>query len=303
MNGAVSGTTRGVQRAAVVVNPTKIPEPGPFRQHLTSAMTSGGWADPLWLETTPEQTGAAQATEAVKAGADLVIAAGGDGTVTACASGLAGSQVPLAILPVGTGNLLALNLGIPVDFDRAVAVGLTGEDRQIDLGTANGRPFVAMAGLGIDANLLQSTSEQAKRRFGYAAYVVAALRHLRDRPIRVTIETDGGPPRRYRATGVIAGNVGWLQGGLPLLPQASPDDEVLDLVVLTAHDLVSWLIFAAHVITRRDAQKVFRSTFRRLTIRTASDQLWELDGEVIGTTRKLDIAMHEDKVRLRVPRR
>jgi diacylglycerol kinase (ATP) len=256
----------------------------------------------MWLQTTPEQTGATQAREAVKAGADLVIAAGGDGTVTACASGVAGSQVPLAILPLGTGNLLALNLGIPVDFDRAVTVSLTGENRQIDLGTANGRPFVAMAGLGIDASMLQSTSEQAKRRFGYAAYIAAALRHVRDRPIRVTIEADGRPPRRYRATGVIAGNVGWLQGGVPLLPQASPDDELLDLVVLTAHDVVSWLILMAHVIVRRDGRRAFRSTFRRLTISTARDQLWELDGEVIGTTRKLDIAMHADKVWLRVPR-
>jgi YegS/Rv2252/BmrU family lipid kinase len=292
-----------VHRAAVVVNPTKIPESGQFRQDLTSAMTSDGWAEPMWLQTTPEQTGATQARDAVKAGADLVIAAGGDGTVTACASGVAGSQVPLAILPVGTGNLLALNLGIPPDFDQAVAVSLTGENRQIDLGTANGRPFVAMAGLGIDASMLQSTSEQAKRRFGYAAYVAGALRHLRDRPIRVTIEADGGPARRYRAAGVIAGNVGWLQGGLPLLPQASPDDELLDLVVLTAHDAVSWLILMAHVFARRDAPGVFRSTFRQLTIRTAGDELWELDGEVIGSTRKLDIAMHEDKVLLRVPPR
>jgi YegS/Rv2252/BmrU family lipid kinase len=291
----------GVKRAAVVVNPTKISELDQFRQDLTSAMTSQGWAEPLWLETTPEETGAVQARSAAEAGVDLVIAAGGDGTVTACASGVAGSQVPLAILPTGTGNVLALNLGIPLDFHQAVMIGLTGEDMQIDLGTANGRPFVVMAGLGIDASLLQSTSEQAKRRFGYLAYVVATLRHLRDRPIKVAIEADGGPVRRFRATGVITGNVGWLRGGLPLLPQASPDDDLLDLVVLTAHDVVSWLILVAHVLARRDAPKIFRATFRDLTIRTAEDQLWELDGEVIGTTRNLVIAVCDDKVRLRVP--
>jgi diacylglycerol kinase (ATP) len=290
-------------RAAVVVNPTKIPEPEQFRQELISVMTSEGWASPLWLETTPEETGAAQAKKAVEAGVDLVIAAGGDGTVTACASGVAGSQVPMAVLPIGTGNVLALNLGIPLDLRQAVAIGLTGEDMQIDLGTANDKPFVVMAGLGIDASLLQSTSEQAKRRFGYLAYVVATLRHLRDRPIRVTLEVDGGPLRRFRATGVIAGNVGWLRGGLPLLPEASPDDDVLDLIVITAHDLVSWLILAAQVLARRDAPKVFRATFRRLTIRTEEDQLWELDGEVIGMTRKLVIAVNDEKVRLRVPTR
>jgi YegS/Rv2252/BmrU family lipid kinase len=286
-----------------VVNPTKIAEPGSFRQILADAMTASGWDAPLWLETTPEETGAAQARQAVLDGVDLVIAAGGDGTVTACASGVAGSQVPLGIVPAGTGNLLALNLGIPLDLDRALEVSLTGEDRQVDLGMANGRPFVAMAGLGIDARMLRSTPEWAKRRFGYVAYIVGMLRHLRDQPFKVTIEADGGPPRRYRATGVIAGNVGWLQGGVSLLPDASPDDDLLDLAVLTVHAWVGWLIVAAHVLTGRDAPRVSRGTFRRLVMRTAEDQLWEMDGEVIGFTRELVIELHDEKVRLRVPPR
>jgi YegS/Rv2252/BmrU family lipid kinase len=287
----------------VVVNRTKIAEPGSFRQVLTDAMTARGWDAPLWLETTPEETGAAQARQAVLAGVDLVIAAGGDGTVTACASGVAGTQVPLGIVPIGTGNLLALNLGIPLDLDRALEVSLAGEDRQVDLGTANGRPFVAMAGLGIDARMLRSTSEWAKRRFGYVAYIVGMLRHLRDQPFRVTIQADGGPPRQYRATGVIAGNIGWLQGGVSLLPDARPDDDLLDLAVLTVHAWVGWLILAAHLLMRRDAPRVSRGTFRRLVMRTAEDQLWEMDGEVIGFTRELVIELHDEKVRLRVPPR
>lgn len=264
-------------------------------------MAAHGWAEPLWLETTPTDPGPGQVHEAVRAAADLVLAAGGDGTVTACAAGLVGSQVPLAILPTGTGNLLAVNFGIPQDLDKALVVALTGVDREIDVGAANGRPFVAMAGLGIDAKMLSSTSEEAKKRFGYAAYVVAVLGHLRDRPIRITVRSNGGPPSRYRAAGVIVGNVGWLQGGLPLLPDARPDDGLLDVIVLAAHGVTSWLMLGLAMLLRRDGSRVFRSSFTHLTIKLNHGQLWELDGEVVGTTRELTIAVHPDKLRLRVP--
>ena len=295
------GQSFAVNQAAVVINPTKVADLTAFKQSVRAAMAEHGWAEPLWLETTASDPGPGQVREAVRAATDLVLAAGGDGTVTACAAGLVGSQVPLAILPTGTGNLLALNFGIPQDLDKALAVALTGVDREIDVGLANGKPFVAMAGLGIDAKMLSSTSEAAKKRFGYAAYVVAVLGHLRDRPMQTTIRSNSGPPSRYRAAGVIVGNVGWLQGGLPLLPDAKPDDGRLDVVVLAAHGLTSWLVLGLQMLSRRGGSRVFRSSFTRLTIRLNHGQLWEIDGEVAGTTRELTITVHDDKLRLRVP--
>jgi diacylglycerol kinase (ATP) len=98
-------------------------------------------AEPFWVETRPDETGERLAREAVRSGVDLVLASGGDGTITACVGRVAGSRVPLAVLPCGTGNLLARNLGLPLSVDEALAVALTGSDRRLDVGNANGRPW------------------------------------------------------------------------------------------------------------------------------------------------------------------
>ena len=289
-------------RAAVVINPTKHDDAGEHRDQIRAAMSAAGWAEPLWLETTPEETGAGLARRAVTDGVDLVLVSGGDGTITACAGGVAGSGVPLAVIAAGTGNLLARNLSLPLDTEGALAVALTGTDRELDVGTANGTPFVVMAGLGIDAKMLDSASEPLKKRLGWAAYAVSLLRHLRDRPMQVSLVADGGPPRRLRASGVIIGNVGFLQGGMPLLPDALPDDGKLDAVVLTAGGWASWLAVAGHVLTRRHGPgRVTRVTFCDLRLNTDREQPWQLDGEVMGRTRELTLALHPGKLLLRVP--
>ena len=173
-----------VKRAAVVIHPGKHDDLDGFRTVVRKAMTELDWAEPLWLETRPDDTGERLASEAVRSGVDLVLASGGDGTVTACAGGVAGSGVPLGVLPCGTGNLLARNLGLPLSLDEALTVALTGSDRRLDVGIANDRPFVVMAGIGFDAEMLAGASEQLKKRLGWAAYMVSALRHLCDRPAR-----------------------------------------------------------------------------------------------------------------------
>ena len=207
-------------RAAVVVNPTKHPDGERFRAEVCEAMAAQGWSEPLWLETTPEDTGRGQAEAAVAQHVDVVLASGGDGTVTACAEGVAGSGVPLAVLPAGTGNLLARNLGLPLARDQALAVALGGQDRRLDVGSANGRPFVAMAGIGFDAMLLDSTAEPLKKKLGWVAYALSALRHLRARPVRATLRADGGtgaapPGQRHhrRQRGRAAGRGGPAAGG------------------------------------------------------------------------------------------
>ena len=132
--------------------------------------------------------------------------------------------------------------------------------------------------------MLDDASEPLKKRFGWGAYVASALRHLRDRPMRVSLRADSGPQVRRRASGVIVGNVGALQGGLPLLPDAQPDDGRLDVVVLTARGWGSWLAVAVHVLLRRSATtaQVTRQTFAELRIDTDRAHLWELDGDVMG---------------------
>jgi YegS/Rv2252/BmrU family lipid kinase len=291
-----------MSRAGVVVNPTKLDDDEAFRKAVRRVMDEHGWDEPLWLETAPEDPGRGQAESAVSAGVDLVLACGGDGTVTACAEGVAGTGVPLAIIPMGTGNLLARNIGLPMGLDEALAVALGGAQRPIDAGLVNGALFVVMAGLGLDARMLSGTSEPLKKRLGWLAYAVSAVRHLGDRPMRVTISADGGRRRRMRASAVIVGNVGWLRGGLPLLPDARPDDGMLDAVVLIAGGLIGWPAVAADILLRRPAHgRIYRVQFTELQLTLNQEQLWELDGEVMGSTRRLTVVAQPGALLLRMP--
>jgi diacylglycerol kinase family enzyme len=288
--------------AAVVVNPTKVKDADAFRELVRRAMKDHGWDEPLWLETTPEDPGRGQAESAVSAGAELVLACGGDGTVTACAEGIAGTGVPLAIIPLGTGNLLARNVGLPSGREDALAVALGGVQQPVDAGRVNGALFVVMAGLGLDARMLDGASEPLKRRLGWLAYAVSAVRHLGDRPMHVTVQADGGRPRRLRANAVIVGNVGWLRGGLPLLPDARPDDGRLDAVVLVARGLTGWLAAAASIALRRPAGGgIYRVQFTELRVTLDRAEQWELDGEVVGSTRELTVTAQPAALLLRMP--
>ena len=291
-----------MSRAAVVVNPTKLNDEEAFRKSVYRVMDDYGWGEPLWLETTPQDPGRGQAKSAVSAGVGLVIACGGDGTVTACAEGVAGTGVPLAIIPMGTGNLLARNVGLPMGTEQALAVAFDGVRQPIDAGLVEGRMFVVMAGLGLDARMLDGTSDPLKKRLGWFAYAISAIRHLGDRPMRVTVSADGGRRRRMRAHALIVGNVGWLRGGLPLLPDARPDDGLLDAVVLLARGLTGWLAVAAGILLRRPADgRIYRVQFTRLRVTADRHQPWELDGEVMGSTRQLTIVAQPGALLLQMP--
>src|SRR5207237_9551332 len=140
-----------------------------------------GWAAPRWYQTTVESTGRALAQDAVRDGSELVVVCGGDGTVRAVCGGVAGTGVPVGVVPAGTGNLLARNLDLPLWLNAAVEVALAGQDRAIDIvriagdGLGEDQHFLVMAGMGFDAAIMEGASEQIKARVGWLAYFVSGL--------------------------------------------------------------------------------------------------------------------------------
>jgi diacylglycerol kinase family enzyme len=292
--------------SAVIVNPSKVTDLDQRRSEICAALAEAGWPEPLWLETTPEDPGCGQTRQAVAEGATVVFACGGDGTVMACATELVGAptgtEVALAIIPSGTGNLLAANLGLSSDVKAAVAVATGGVRRRIDVGVVGDRCFTVMAGMGFDAQMLDATPERWKKQIGWPAYAVAALRHLGNRPMRVRIRLDGGHPFRRRARTVLVANVGKLQGGITLLPDAEPDDGCLDVAVLTPHNLRHWLSLAWGVLRhRRSVSRMETYRARRVDISSDRAQPRELDGDVIDPARTLSVTVRPQALCLCVP--
>ncbi|SCF38064.1 Diacylglycerol kinase family enzyme [Micromonospora mirobrigensis] len=290
-------------RSAVVVNPSKVTDLDEFRRTVDDALAAAGWPAPTWHETTVEDPGRGQTEEAVRAGAEVVFACGGDGTVMACVTALAGTDTALAVLPQGTGNLLAANLGLSNDLAAGLEVAVERGMRRLDVGAVDDQCFAVMAGMGFDAQMLDSTSETTKKRIGWPAYVVGAAKHLRDRPMRVSIKIDDQPPVRRRARSVLVANVGRLQGGVRLLTDAEPDDGWLDVAVLTPRTIRQWAAMGWALVRRRGSVprlEVLRA--RKVEITSNRAQPRQLDGDLIEPGRSLVAEIKPQSLWLCVPR-
>ena len=300
-------TTR---QLAVILNPIKVENVEAFRAMVDRAAAAAGWSTPTWFLTTIEDPGRSMAEQAAIAGAELVIVCGGDGTVRTVCAELAGTGVSVGVVPAGTGNLLARNLGLPLFLQAAVEVALRGQDRAIDLvkvsgdGIADDEHFMVMAGMGLDAAIMEGANDQIKAKVGWLAYVVSALRNLTFPAVRLEIALDGGEWTRHRARTVLVGNVGYLQAGMPLLPDAALDDGVLDVVILHPRRFLSWIPLVVRVLSKgkRTDDLVNRMTGRTVSVRAGSDTPRQLDGDPIGPGRELHAECVHGKLLVRVPR-
>jgi len=246
---------------------------------LRRVLEAQGIEDPFWVEVPKSKKAPAQVKRALDEGAELVFAWGGDGMVQRCVDVLAGSNVGLAILPAGTANLFASNLGIPQDIEEAVAIGLHGDRRELDVGKFNGERFAVMAGAGFDAAMIRDVGA-LKDRFGRAAYVWTGTKNLRVKPFRARIEVDGAKWFKGEATCILLGNVGKLFGGLEAFEDARADDGKLEVGVVTAHGVLDW----SRLITRAVAGSVTQSPFAQTTkardvkVKLSRKVVYELDG-------------------------
>jgi diacylglycerol kinase family enzyme len=209
----------------------------------------------------------------------------------------------MAILPTGTGNLLARNLDLPLNDEEAcLRIGISGRDRAIDVAGVADRKFVVMAGLGFDAAIMRDAPEGLKKAVGWPAYVVSAAKHLRGRGMRVTVTLDDGTPLQRRVRTVVVGNVGKLQGNIPLLPDARPDDGVLDVVLISIRNVVDWVRVSGRVMRRADVpdRRLERFTAKHVVVEASHTQPRQLDGDVIEPGKVMDIRIEPGALIVRV---
>jgi diacylglycerol kinase (ATP) len=248
---------------------------------LRRVLAAEGVDDPLWYEVPKSRKAPAQVRRALKEGAELVFAWGGDGMVQRCIDVLAGSDVSLAIVPAGTANLFAANLGLPKDIEEAVAVGLRGERRSLDVGRFNGERFGVMAGAGFDASMIRDAGDGGlKARLGRVAYVWTGSQNLRAKPFRAEIEVDGAGWYKGKASCILLGNVGKLFGGVEAFEDARPDDGKLELGVVTAEGMLEWSRMIARAAVGRGDKSPFAQTTKARSVKVKLNRkiLYELDG-------------------------
>ena len=260
-------------------------------------------ADPLWFEVEKSRMAPNAVKRCLKAGADLILVWGGDGTVQRVVDTVAGSDVTLGILPAGTGNLLANNLGIPIDLKGALEVALHGARQDLDVGVINGERFAVMAGAGFDAIMMKDADTKMKDRFGRLAYVYTGVKASGEASTKVKVDVDGQRWFSGRAGCVLFGSMGTLTGGLRAFPDADPTDGKLEVGVVTADSPVKW----ARVLARAAMKKADRSPLARTTrakkvdVRFAAPVAYELDGGARPAAKKLKVRVQPAAVRFAVP--
>lgn len=311
------------RRLAIVWNPSKTDQET-LNQGLTASLQDDTTPEVSWWDTTQDDPGGDATRRAVDSNPDLIVVAGGDGTVRAVAEHLADIQSPieLGIVPLGTGNLLARNLNVPLnDIPAAFTRALTGTPRDVDMGwvdvdlvegTAR-HGFVVMVGFGIDAHMIAETDDDLKDKAGWLAYVESLGRAFAASdvvPFHITI--DDQPGRDEEGHTLLIANCGTLQGGFTLLPDAVPSDGELDYLLLSAEGVAQWAgtlktmlwdnglkRFISSTAETTSTDTVAHARARKLEVTLPSPRPFEIDGEQIGDTHSFTVTIQPAALHIR----
>ena len=322
----------------VIYNPSKNVDYEELKRILAETAGDAGLPEPLWIPTTAEDPGAGQARRVLRMNPSVVIAAGGDGTVRLVAGALAGTGIPMGLLPLGTGNLLARNVGLPLDSLRNMAsIALTGRNRRIDIGWiespeptaefsaelaqispdaksfSGSEPFVVISGMGFDAQVMDDTDDNLKRVMGWSAYIVSGVRHLSEDRVTATLTTGEKENRNQvpiEARSIMFANCGTLPGGLVLAPDARIDDGWLDVAILdTRGGIFGWGDLVRRIGLRQFGvqDKVFPEAgsiefrrARRAVVEAQKPELIQADGDALGWARDVTARVDIGALLLRV---
>lgn len=313
--------------AAVICNPQKT-DVDALRTLVDAEAERNGWAPSLWFETTADDPGLDAARRALAAEPALLIVAGGDGTIRTVADAARDRAVVLALIPAGTGNLLARNLNLPLnDLEQSVRTAFTGVDRAIDSGfvdltrqdgSVERHVFLVMAGIGLDAHMAANTDHRLKKRFGWLAYIAPIARSVvANKQIHMRYRLDDGRTRLIRAHTVIAGNCSTLTANILLLPDAKVDDGLLDVVVLSPKGFGGWThigyrLALGGILHRTKAGRLMLQLApdiealryvqaRKLQAKFDTPQKVELDGDDFGSALGVAISIRPGELAIRVP--
>jgi len=290
-----------MKRVAVIAHAGK--SMGGGLEELRQELGESGVSDPMWSEVPKSRYAPERVEKALAEGAETIFVWGGDGMVQRCVDVLAGSEARLAILPAGTANLFASNLGIPDDIGEAVRVGLNGKERKLDLGKMNGEHFAVMAGAGLDARMIKDADGGPKDRYGRLAYIWAASKNLRVEPFKARIEVNGDLWYKGDASCLLVGNVGALFGGLEAFDSASPEDGQLELGVTRAESVGEWARTVARTAigSAADSPFVQATKAERIDVELDRKVLYELDGGERKEVKRLKVKVKPAALTVMVP--
>jgi YegS/Rv2252/BmrU family lipid kinase len=261
-------------------------------------------ADVIWHEIDKSRQASKRVRRAIDDGAALLLIWGGDGTVQRCIDALpAHEPPPIGILPAGTANLLASNLGIPSDLPGALDAALHGGDRRLDVGRVNGERFAVMAGAGFDARMIAEADRELKDRVGRVAYAWTGLRATRGGRQKMTVAVDGQQWFEGEASCVLVGNLGTITGGIEAFDDAEPDDGRLEVGVVTAAGPWQWgRVLGRAALGRSDKSPLVTMTGgTKVDIRLDKKTPYELDGGARAATRRLKVRIEPTAITVRVP--
>ncbi len=270
---------------------------------LRQELARQGVEQPLWYEVPKSRKAPKRVQHALEEGAELVFAWGGDGTVQRCLDVMAGTDATLAVVPAGTANLFASNLGIPDDIAEAVRIGLHGASRKLDVGKMKGERFGVMAGAGLDARMIRDADGTLKDRIGRLAYLWTGMKSARAPTFGAKLEVDGTHWYEGEASLVLAGNLGQLFAGVEAFESARPDDGKLELGVVRADGLVEWTRTVARAATGTPSASPFVQQVRARSVRAELDRkvLYELDGGARDPVKRFKIDVDPAAIVVRVP--
>ena len=291
-----------VQKVAVLAHSGK--SLGGGLTELRTVLADFGIREPLWCEVAKSSKAPKRLRAALAEGPSLVIVWGGDGMVQRCVDVLAGTKIPMAIVPAGTANLLATNLGIPRDIGEAVKIALHGVRQKLDVGMMNGECFAVMGGAGLDGRMIANVDSNTKERLGRVAYVRGTVKAMSAPRSKASVRVDGGEWFDGLASCVLVGNVGTVIGGLRLFETATPTDGLLDVGVVSAKGRVEWLRVLGRVLGPGQVEKsplVQSTKAKTIDVKFDNPVRYEIDGGARSKTRRLKVRVRPGALVVCVP--